>query len=73
MGLGKSKEPIDQQTIDNTGEVNNNVFVSNPVNIQSDEMVKLMSIICGIKIIELAYVFFKMYQRYMKKKYQQQQ
>lgn len=69
MGIFGSSE---EQTIDNTGEVNNNVIVSNPVDIRSEEVVTLLSIICALKMLEFAYICFKAYQRHLKKKYQQQ-
>lgn len=69
MGLlfGSSEEQI----VESTGEVNNNVIVSNPVNIESKEMVTLLGIICLVKVVELAYICFKAYQRSLKKRYQQ--
>lgn len=68
MGLfGNSEE----ETLKSTGEVNNNVFVSNPVNIESGKMVTLLGIICVVKVLEFLYICFKAYQRGQKKKYLQ--
>ncbi len=66
MGGGDSKE------VDSTGEVNNNVIVQETkgnVNDRSSEVVILMYIICGLKLLELGLYLYKFHQKKMKKKY----
>lgn len=67
MGLFGSSE---EQTLESNGEVNNNVIVSNQVDITSEEIVTLLTIICGLKLLEFGYICMRAYQRYVKKKYQ---
>lgn len=66
MGIFGSSE---EQTLESNGEVNNNVIIDNPVNIENDMMVTLLAVICFIKIVELVYIAMKSYHRSMKKKY----
>lgn len=66
MGIFGSSE---EQTLESNGEVNNNVIVGNPVNIENNLMVALLSIICFIKVVEVIYIAMKSYRRSIKKKY----
>lgn len=70
MGFFGSSE---EQTLESTGEVNNNVIVGNAVNIENDEIVTLLKIICILKVVEFGYICLRSYQRHVKKKYAQQQ
>lgn len=69
MGSASSKDP---STIDTTGNINNNVIISDTVNVHSDHMATALYIIAGIKIIELLYLCFRIYNKNNKKKYIQQ-
>ena len=66
MGIFGSSE---EQTLESNGEVNNNVIVSNPVNVESEEIVTLLTIIVILKGMEMAYLLYKAFQRHYKKKY----
>lgn len=67
MGSKDSKE--ETKTVDTAGAVNNNLVFQEAVPIHSDQIVILMYIICGIKIVELLLFFYKMHLRRMKKRY----
>lgn len=67
MGFFGSSE---EQTLESTGEVNNNVIVGNSVDVKSDEIVTLLTIIAVVKVVELLYIGVRSYQRHLKKKYQ---
>lgn len=70
MGFFGSSE---EQTLESTGEVNNNVIVANPVDVQSDKITTLLTIITVLKVLEICYIGYKSFHRHMKKKYSQQQ
>jgi hypothetical protein len=69
MGIFGSSE---EQTLESTGEVNNNVIVGNPVDVENEEIVFLLSVICILKLLEFGYICFKAYNRSVKRKYQNQ-
>lgn len=69
MGSSESKEP--PKMIDSTGNVNNNVIIQDTVSIHNDHMVIVLYVIAAIKILELLYILFKMYNKSNKKKYLQ--
>lgn len=68
MGGGESKQE-ETKTVDSTGAVNNNVVVTNPVNIRNMDIMILLWLIGIIKVIELILYMYKTHQRTMKKKY----
>lgn len=67
MGLFSSKS--EDKTIDTNGNVNNNVVVEESVNIYSFEIIALLTIICIIKIIELACYLYVRHEKKIKRKY----
>jgi hypothetical protein len=49
--------------------INQNVIVTEPVNVESREIITLLFIICVIKVLELLYVCIGAFKRNIKKKY----
>lgn len=68
MGSGPSHDAAETKVADSTGTVNNNILL-NPVPIQSREIVILLSIICGIKALELAMYVYREHKKFLKKRY----
>lgn len=63
-----SSEEVDK-TVDTTGTVNNNVIVSDTVDVHNDHIVTILYVLAILKIIEMLYVIFKVYNKQNKKKY----
>lgn len=57
----------ESKTVDTTGTVNNNVVVSNPIELH-DNAYYLLVLLCVLKLIEVAYLLFSGYRRQLKKK-----
>lgn len=53
---------------DSTGVVNNNVTLDGPIDVQSLEIIVLLTIICIIKIIEFVYFIYNAHQKKNKKR-----
>jgi hypothetical protein len=69
MGWFSADEPTSKA--ENTGTVNNNVTITDTVNIHNDHVVLVLYLIAAIKIAEVIYVLFKTYNKKNKKKYVQ--
>lgn len=67
MGSRTSSE--EKKTVDTTGNVNNNVVIQEPVPVETQEIVILLSIITTIKIFELLIFLYKQHVKGIKKKF----
>lgn len=65
MGIFGSSE---EQTLDSTGEVNNNIVLGNSSD-NSSKLITLVNLLCIMEAIKLGYILYSNYRRYMKKKY----
>lgn len=63
MGKGQSKE------IDSTGTVNNNVILTNTVNVYSQELVYLLAVLVALKILEIMIFMYLKHKRHLKMDY----
>lgn len=70
MGSSKSSEQkTENKVVDATGNVNNNVVIQDTVAIHNVEIIGLLYIIAGIKLIEFIYFIYRQHNRSIKKKY----
>lgn len=69
MGWFGGSDVSEEKTVDATGVVTNVINADKPVNIEAFEIIVLLTILVVIKLIELVYVFFKTYNKSLKKKY----
>lgn len=58
------------EKVENTGQVQNNVVVNDPVTIQNTEIIIMLGIITLIKIAEFIVFLYNSRKRKLKKKYQ---
>lgn len=71
MGSSESKE--ESKVIDSNGQVNNNIVLTESVDIKNLEIVVLLYIICIVKFLEFIVFVYKCHQKHIKKKYRNQQ
>lgn len=64
---GKQSTP--DQTVQSTGQVNNNIIIEDEVKIQNTEIVLILSIICVIKILEFLYMIYKAHKKGLHKRF----
>lgn len=65
MGGASSTE---KKAVDTTGGVNNNIVVNGEVDVNSDEVIILLGIICAIKIMEFIYFVYRRHYQNIKKR-----
>lgn len=58
--------------IDNKGVVNNNIKISETVQVHNDEIVLMLKIIVGLLIVQLLFKLYKVLAGQLKRKYQPQ-
>lgn len=67
MGASDSKNI--PKTIDTAGSVNNNVIISDTVNVHNNEIVTMLYVIAAVKVLELIYILYKTHNKSQKRKY----
>lgn len=67
---GESKDLTETKVADSTGTLNNTIIFRSPVQIQGNVIVILLSIICAIKILEIALFAFREHRKALKKRYE---
>jgi hypothetical protein len=60
----------ESKKVENDGEVNNNIVISESVEIYNFEIILMLLIIVTLKIIEFLFFVYKTHDRRMKRKYQ---
>lgn len=69
--MGSSQSQHETKTIEASGQVNNNVVIQETEDVYSMEIVVLLSLLCALKILEIAMFLYNKYRQQMKKKYSQ--
>lgn len=64
MGGSSSKET---QNVENSGQVQNNININKTMEVHNSENTLLLSIICGIKILEVVIYLYKAFRRGLKR------
>lgn len=59
----------EENNIESTGTVNNNVIIDGQVDVSSKEIILLLGIICLLKIIEFVYFVYKRHYQGIKKRF----
>lgn len=71
MGKSASKEQR-KENVHANGQVNNSFVIEESVGVHNDEVIIILYVICGIKILELLIYLYKLHKKEMKKKFIQQ-
>lgn len=72
MGTWFSSEHGEKIT-ENTGEVQNNITINDPVTIQNQEIIIMLFVICAIKTMEFVYFIYRMQFKCIRKRIQKPQ